>query len=228
MTLPARQPPPTGTWRDRSRLWWGAWLWIAAGLLFVLLAVFASFLDRFPLDEPVADALQRIDVPGFVGFIDFINSLGDEFIYVALTLAFVAWFALARRGSEALLVLLTFGVRFLGGIVKDIVDRPRPSASLVDIRDEASGFSFPSGHTVGTAVLFGLLFFLIPTVVMWRPLRWTLQAVCVLAVAAAGPARVYVGVHWPSDVFGGYLLALLFVAPVAAAYLALRRPGTES
>ena len=68
------------------------------------------------------------------------------------------------------------------------------------------------------AAFYGLLFFLIPIVVPWRPLRWVLQAGCLLVVLAGGPARVYVGVHWSSDVLGGYLVALLFLLPALAVY----------
>lgn len=221
--VPAGRPDPrpqTGPGPGRSgwsRLTWGIWLWAAVALLLVVLAAFAAFYDRFPSDERIAHATQDIDVTAFGGFLAFINALGSVWLYLALTLTLTVAFALARAWSEATLVLLTFAARGMNSLLKDWVERPRPSP-------DASGFGFPSGHTVGTAALFGMLLFLIPAVVPWRPLRWTLQAGCLLMVLAAGPARVYVGAHWPSDVLGGYLLALLFLAPVLAAYRALR-PG---
>lgn len=223
----AEETPPPGR-RERSRLWWGARIWLAGAAGFLLLAVFASFYDRFPGDERIAHALQDIDVPLFAGFVDFINILGDRWGSVGLTLAAAVAFAVTRRGTEALIVLSTVGVRFFNTVVKDLVERPRPSADLVDVRDVADGFSFASGHTVGTAALFAVLFLLIPKAVPRRPLRWTLQAACLLALVSAGPARVYVGVHWPSDVFGSYLLVLLFLVPVLAAYLALGRRGRST
>ena len=191
-------------------------------MLLSLLAVFAFFFDRFPADERIAHVLQNIDVPAFGGFLDFVNALGHSWPFIVLVLALTIGFAWVRAGSEAVLVFLTLVPRGANVLLKDWVERPRPSEELVEVSSSASGFSFPSGHTVATAALFGVLFFLIPVVVRWRPLRWTLQAGCLLLVLAAGPARVYVGVHWPSDVLGGYLLALLFLAPVVAAYRALR------
>jgi undecaprenyl-diphosphatase len=210
--------------RGISLVVFAAALWLATGLLFAVLASFAAIYDRFPSDERIAHAIQAIDVPGFGGFVAFVTQLGDAPVYVSVTLAVALAFALMREGSEAVLMLLTFAPRAVNSALKDLVERPRPSPDLVDITGEASGFAYPSGHTVGTAVLFGLLFFLLPALVVWRPLRWLLQAGCLLMVAAAGPARVYEGVHWPSDVLAGYLLALLFLVPAAGAYLALKAP----
>jgi undecaprenyl-diphosphatase len=204
------------------RLKSAVWSWLAAALFFCGLSVFAAFFDRFPGDERLAHALQGADVPALGGYFDFVNLLGNGWAYVGLTLALVLAFAYVRAGMEAVFVLAAFVPRFVNSVVKDWVDRPRPSPELVDVSDGASGFAFPSGHTVGTAALFGALFFVLPAVVPWRPVRWTLQAGCLLLVVSAGPARVYEGVHWPSDVFGGYLLALLFLAPALVAYRALR------
>lgn len=198
------------------------WLWVAAALFLAVLALFAAFFDRFPSDERIAHAIQGIDVPAFGGFLDFVNFLGDRWPSAALVLLLTVGFAMVRAGSESVLVFLTFAPRFLGSLLKDVVERERPSPELVEVTSGASGFSFPSGHTIGATVLYGVLFFVIPVVVAWRPLRWTLQVGCLLMVVAAGPARVYVGVHWPSDVLGGYLLALLFLVPVLAVYRALR------
>lgn len=223
-TEPDSRPPTGGRpgLSGRGRLVWGIRLWVVGALFFILLATLAAFYDRFPADERIAHTLQDVDVPAFGGFLAFVNALGDTWIAVALVLTLTATFALSRAGSEALLVLLTFVPRGASAFVKAWVERPRPSPELVEVSSDASGFSFPSGHTVGTVALFGTLFFLIPVVVPWRPLRWALQAGCLLMVLAAGPARVYVGVHWPSDVLGGYLLTCLLLAPPLAAYQMLR------
>lgn len=204
----------------RRRVPWLLGLWLALALLFLVLAAFAAFYDRFPADERIAHTMQDIDVPAFGGFVDFVNWLGGwPCIALAVTLAVV--FALVRSGWEALLTVLTLAPRGLNSLVKGWIERPRPSPDFIDVSERAEGFGFPSGHTVGTTVLFGALFFLLPTLVPWRPLRWALQAGCLLIVVAAGPARVYVGAHWPSDVLAGHLLALLVLVPLLAGYRAV-------
>ncbi len=213
------QESPAGGW---SRLVWALWLWSAVALFLLVLALFATFFDRFPSDERITDAFQGVDVPAFGGFLDFVNLVGDVWFYVPLTIVLSVAFFVARSPMAAGMVLLTFGARGANSLVKGWVERPRPSPELVDVAHNESGFGFPSGHTVGTTALFGVLFFLIPLIVPWRPVRWLLQGGCLLMILAAGPARVYEGVHWPSDVLGAYLLALLCLAPPLAAYGAAR------
>ncbi len=186
------------------------------------MAVFAGFFDRFPGDEAAAGAFQDVDPPVLGGFLRFINWIGTEWVYVLFTLGLALALAVTRSGWESLLVLYTAGVRVGNSVLKDWIERPRPSEELVEVTDHASGFSFPSGHTVATAALFAAAFIIIPVVVSSRPLRWLLQAGCLLAVLATGPARVYVGAHWPSDVLAAYLLALLALGPPLVAYRVLR------
>ncbi len=215
---PAIEKQPT----RRRLLRLGIRLWLAGALLFLIMAVFAGFFDRFPGDEAAAGAFQDLDPPVLGGFLEFINWIGTEWVYAFVTLGLALALALTRSGWESLLVLYTAGVRVGNSVLKDWIERPRPSEELVEVTERASGFGFPSGHTVGTAALFAAAFVIIPVVVSWRPLRWLLQAGCLLAVLAAGPARVYVGVHWPSDVLAAYLLALLAVGPPLVAYRVLR------
>lgn len=206
----------------RTRLVWGIWIWLALVLFLAVHAVFAAFLDRFPGDEHLTNELRAVDVPALGGFLNFANAFGDTWLYISLTIALAFVFMFARAWTEAVLVLLTFVPRALNGVLKGWVERPRPSPELVEVQQDVAGFAFPSGHTAGTAALFGLLFFLIPVVVPWRALRWALQLGCVLIVISAGPARIYLGVHWPSDVLGGYVVALLFLVPALAIYRTLR------
>ncbi len=222
----ARRAQPIGRSPARSRLSWAIWAWLGVAVFFVVLAFFAAFFDRFPADERIAHEVQSIDVPAFGGFLDFVNLLGITWVYAGLVIVLAFAFVAGRTWAAGVLVLLTFVPLGLNNLLKGWVERPRPSPDLVAVHEHASGFSFPSGHAVGTTALFGLLFFLIPSVVPWRALRWTLQAGCLLMVVAAGPARIYVGAHWPSDVLGGYLLALLFLAPALMIYRALRSRRT--
>jgi undecaprenyl-diphosphatase len=104
--------------------------------------------------------------------------------------------------------------------------RPRPPAA--DWAVAVSGHSFPSGHTASSAVAAGLLAW---GLLRARPgaLGRTLAAVCVAAAVAVGCSRVYLGVHWPTDVVGGWLYAgcwLLLVLPLLTAY-ARRSDGAD-
>lgn len=201
-----------------------AGLWLAAAIAFALFALLAHFYDRFPGDESITDAFQDIDVPALGGYLSFVNSLGDTWLHVALVVGIVVLLGLIRAGTESVLALYTVVPNVLSGVIKDWVQRPRPSEDLVAVSDGASGFSFPSGHTVGTAGLFLVLFVAVPAIVRHRLLRWTLQVGCLLMIISAGPARIYVGVHWTSDVLADYAIVAFMVVPLVLLYLP-RRPA---
>ncbi len=161
-------------------------------------------------------------MPVLGGYLAFVNALGNTWLHTALVVGVVVLLGLTRAGWESLLALYTFIPSLLNGVIKDLVARPRPSDELVSVPDAIGGFSFPSGHTVSTAALFIVLFFAVPAVVRHRGLRWLLQAGCLLMVLSAGAARVYIGVHWPSDAIAGYLLMALLVVPLLSVYVSRR------
>ncbi|WP_392667625.1 phosphatase PAP2 family protein [Streptomyces sp. LN785] len=107
----------------------------------------------------------------------------------------------------------------IGLLVKTVVERARPS--LENPVAQAPGFSFPSGHAMtATTSCAVVLLVLLPTVPRaWRPLCW---CVALLSVIGVGFTRVALGVHWFSDVVGGWLLGLAVVTSTAWAFEAWR------
>ncbi|MEV7405227.1 phosphatase PAP2 family protein [Streptomyces sp. NPDC091267] len=107
----------------------------------------------------------------------------------------------------------------IGLLVKTVVERARPS--LADPVAHAPGFSFPSGHAMTATTSFAiLLLVLLP--LMPRGLRILCWSVAALSVVGVGFTRVALGVHWFSDVVGGWLLGLAVVASTAWAFEAWR------
>ena len=199
---------------SRGTLFWS--IWCVGALLFAVMAGFAAATSYFPADLRLAHWVQDWD--GFGPIADFANVLGDVPVAALLTLTIAGVLAFAGRVREAVLVILTFVPRLLRTPLAEIVARPRPSPDLVQVSDSASGHSFPSGHVVGAVVLFGLLFVLAGSLIPHRGLRFIVRLFCVFVVLATGPARVYAGVHWPSDVMGGYLFGLLALTLFCRAY----------
>jgi membrane-associated phospholipid phosphatase len=196
----------------RKRPFWLAW--IAATCLLGVMCGFAAVSDRFPCDLTVARHIQDLDDAGFGPLASFVNAAGDTLWGALITLAFAAAFLLRGRLPESAIVILTLIPRGLRQLLAMIVARPRPSADLLQIRDHASGYSFPSGHATGAIVLFGALFVLADSLIPQRGVRLLFRVLCVFMIVVTGMARVYVGVHWPSDVIGGYLFGLIALAPL--------------
>lgn len=107
----------------------------------------------------------------------------------------------------------------IGLLVKTVVERTRPS--LADPVAQAPGFSFPSGHAMTATTSFAILLLVLLPMVhpRWRALCWSLA---VLSVLGVGFTRIALGVHWFSDVVGGWLLGLAVVASTGWAFEAWR------
>lgn len=185
-----------------------------ATLLFQVLA--EGPITRF--DAGIANDLNRAvhDRDGVVGLLRFLSFLGGPPLLTALVAPATVY--LLWRGQPrlaAFLVVTTAGGGLVDTIVKVLVDRPRP---LVDHAiATAHGKSFPSGHAMSSTVVYGaLLVVFLPAV--YRRYRRTLVAVVVVIVAAVGSSRLLLGVHFVSDVIGGYVLGLAWLAGSVAVF----------
>lgn len=189
---------------------WVCW-WLAL-LGFVVLASFAAAFDYFPGDRWLTEAVQKGDSRAWREALDWASHLSEwpAMVVVGFTGAVALWL-LAHR-PEAVLLLATLALTQLNGAVKLVVDRPRPSAEFVDVREMATGLSFPSGHAMTTTLLYGFLFYAAGHALSDRRLRYPVQALCVIIAVLTGLQRVEAGVHWPSDVLGGALFAGLILA----------------
>lgn len=194
--------------RPQHRWFWPLW---SVGLLMALgFTLLARETSRLPGDLRLARAIQDSPFPPRLA--DALNVLGTGWPAILLVIAIAAVFAFFRlRGLAPVFIAATvFGL--VSAPLKVLAGRPRPDASLLDVADQVAGLSFPSGHALHAMVSFGLLAFLLESIALPRTVRRILQSVCLLAVLLTGLARVYVGVHWPSDVLGGYLWGGLIVA----------------
>jgi len=213
--------------RPRSAaLFWLAWL---GGLaLLGLLAALASLYDYFPADLRIAYWLQREgSIPLWSGVATFLRDLGNlpsTLIWVLVT----AFLLLSRRYPEGILVFSSVLPRLAQGLLKEAVARPRPAEDLVWVREHPASFSFPSGHVVTALTLFGLLLLLAPVVIRQPLPRLALQGLCLFVVLGMGPASVHTGAHWPSDVLGGYLLGVLYLALALRCYRRWHRASEQT
>ena len=154
--------------------------------------------------------------PATVRFLEIVTFLGSPlwFYVVVIPAAIFVW----RRHHARLAVFLAvtvLGGGLLNSVLKAIVDRPRPS--LVDPVAVAEGHSFPSGHAMSSTVVYGALLLVFLPVVA-RRLRPPVIGLAVVLVAGIGFTRLALGVHYISDVVGGFVLGLAWLAASTAAF----------
>src|SRR3954468_19831655 len=136
-----------------------------------------------------------------------ITSLGSPTV-LGLTVFFVAGFLLLqglwRRAS--FVAAASFGGWFLNGALKQLFQRPRPD--IVPHLREVMTMSFPSGHALQSAVVYLTLGALSMHIAQRRLTKVYCITVAMLATALVGASRIYLGVHYPTDVLAGWLLGL--------------------
>lgn len=132
-----------------------------------------------------------------------ITSLGSASVLVLITAATIFYFLLVRRPATALFIFIAVaGGQVLSSLLKFSVDRPRPD--LVSHLVNETSLSFPSGHAMLSAVTYLTLGSLAARFLPDRQTKAFMLGLAVLITLLVGTSRVYLGVHWPSDVLAGW------------------------
>ncbi|MFB7256748.1 phosphatase PAP2 family protein [Streptomyces nojiriensis] len=193
------------------------WTGIGCALLGAVLTalVVAQWRPLLAYDERVAQDLHAHAVthPGVTHLMRVLSDrVWDPWTMRALAaVACVLLWWRGDRGRALRVALVTLVASALQQGLKALVGRERPV--WPDPVDSAQYASYPSGHAMTATVVCGLLLWLLPrpgrVPVAWRVAAW---AVAVVSVLGVGFTRVYLGVHWPSDVLAGWLLGVALVA----------------
>ncbi len=132
-----------------------------------------------------------------------VTALGGNLVTTFVTVAAIGFLVLQRKRRAALFVAVAVASgTILGALLKSGFDRPRPD--LVPHGTVVYTSSFPSGHSMTSAVVYLTLAALLIRVQTRRRLKLYLLSLALLITIAVGVSRVYLGVHWPSDVLAGW------------------------
>jgi len=175
-------------------------------------------------DANVRQWIHSISSPGMTQLLSATTSLGSQAVVIGVSACLGILMFLKRRGDRALLVVATMsGAEVLLSILKKHFHRQRPEP-FFDTR-LPSGYSFPSGHALLSFCCYGLLAALGSAYLRGR-IRWLIRICAAALILAIGVSRVYLGVHYPTDVIAGYLAAIAWTAVVAAIYTYLATKET--
>ncbi|MFE7134866.1 phosphatase PAP2 family protein [Streptomyces sp. NPDC057638] len=213
---PTTAPTSDRAWRLPARV--GAALGALSALLLVLVVVAWSPLISF--DRSLARALHRkaVEQPGLVQANRVLTDwFWDPWTMRALVAVAVVWLLWRREVALAVWAAVTtaLGTALQTGL-KSWVGRERPV--WPDPVDSANLAALPSGHAMSATFCCGVLLWLLRRHGVTGP-AWRLAvAVAVVSVAGAGLTRIYLGVHWPTDVLAGWLMGACWVVLAIAVY----------
>jgi undecaprenyl-diphosphatase len=167
------------------------------------------------LDHQVAEATHSIWDESLHGLFQAIAELGGVELTGILMLALGLYLWRGGFGADSLVVLAFAGAVGLELVYKNLFFHPGPPWSLSHpdgpsltevVPGSGLGNSFPSGHMVRAVVAYGLLAFVIRRLAPSRAVRWLAMPVAIAIIVLLGFDRLYLDVHWESDVIGGLLL----------------------
>lgn len=178
------------------------------------------------LDSVVMQAIHTRDTPTLTRLAFTLTWIGSPVVLVPVVAlaATLLWRARLRRDAVLLLVAMAGGA-VLDTVLKLHFHRIRPDVPWAFVTEHS--FSFPSGHSAGAVVLYGMI-----TYLLWNHLggvwhRIAVTVVALLLIAGIGASRVYLGVHYPTDVAAGYLVGLMWLVPVIGTNEYLNRVGAR-
>lgn len=162
-------------------------------------------------DKQVTEYVISFRTPQLNEFFRIVTDIGDFYGYLIATILVAIFFFFKFRNWEFILQLMA--VVILAGlsnmVLKEVIERPRPT---IDHLVMVESLSYPSGHSMSAMAFYGFLTYLLFHIKMRKRLRAFLSILFVSLIGLIGLSRIYLGVHFPSDVLGGFIAGLIWLA----------------
>jgi membrane-associated phospholipid phosphatase len=189
---------------------------VVAWFFLELLIEVASGSPITGADRRIINLVATLRTPGLDRIMLFVTFLGNGQTIIVVAAGAILIALLARRYERAVLILLSLvGSSLFFSVIKLLVGRPRPP--LEDARIVQGGFSFPSGHAAVSATFYGTIAYILIRQVSSEVFKIIVGLIAALLVLAIGLSRVYLGVHYPSDVVAGWIAGGFWLVLVAIA-----------
>ncbi len=161
-------------------------------------------------DQSITDAIISYRTPALTTYFKFVTDVGDFHGYLIVLGIFLTLSLLVfKRWKYVLQATLVLGLATISNMMlKRFVDRARPGIEhLVSVET----LSYPSGHAMSAMAFYGFLVFLMFKFKIHRALKFVLILLLVFLILSIGISRIYLGVHFPSDIAGGFIAGFIWV-----------------
>jgi membrane-associated phospholipid phosphatase len=189
---------------------------LSAAFLFIFFNFIEDIFDKsslFIFDKNVINIIENIRTPFFNKIMGFITYMGNSYtIIISFLIVIILLIMLKKfRYIFSLLISLSGSAVFVL-LIKNITGRQRPPIenALIVLKD----FSFPSGHSYMAVAFYGLVIYFIFDMLKNNKSKYFILAFGIIFVLSLGFSRLYLGVHWPSDVFAGFAAAISLITAI--------------
>lgn len=176
---------------------------IILGLVFVINTILVVCGLTTGFDNFIYSLVRNLECGFFDTYFVGVTRLGDVSVVIGIVLILCLIF---RNRHSIMFIVLAANSALTNKLVKHIICRERPDVlKLV----KQGGYSYPSGHSMIAMSIYGYLLYLAFTRIKNKTLKWICSIILSILILSIGISRVYVGVHYASDVLGGFTFALL-------------------
>lgn len=182
-------------------------------LLFICLTIFVFILINVlngsisVFDTTIYNLISSLKSNFMTVFFRTITRFGDEEVLILIAILCLIFIKNRRIGSSIAVNLASVGL--ISHIIKEIVQRQRPPIELRMV--EESSFSFPSGHAMASMAFYGLIIYFINKNTKSKKIKNISCMILSILIFLIGISRIYLGVHYASDVLAGFMLSAVYL-----------------